>query len=197
LVPSGSVADAANRKTTNFLHVKERAKEIQQLYTATGLTMSPVCGLAKLIENAKSLADNWLANQTADNSMLDVFYALHLDRIADAILPLRDVPGRDRYLNTLTSGNIDFFARENSHAKNILWELELWSLLRRACPSTILQDPPDIVLPLTGGRLGVSCKKTYSENNIEKVLSEAVSQVEGEFDVGVVALTHGRVPAAA
>lgn len=188
LIPAGNALETSARKTTNFLHVKDRAKEIQELYASAGLTMPPSCGLATLIENAKLLSDRWFTNQTTDDSMIDVFYALHLDRIAGAILSLRDVPGKEKYLNDLTSGELDFFKRESSYAKNIFWELELWSTLRRSCSSAFLQDPPDIVLDLRGGRLGISCKKLYSENNVEKVLSEAVSQVEDDFDVGVVAI---------
>lgn len=188
LVPSGNVLETSNRKKTNFLHVKAKAKEIEDIYVSTGLTMSPACSLAQMIGNAKALADGWLSNQTADSSMIDVFYALHLDRIADAILPLRDVSGREKYLNALTSDELDFFSRKSSYAKNIFWEVELWSILRRGCPSASLQDPPDISLQLSGGTLGVSCKKIYSEKNVEKVLSEAVAQVEADFDVGVVAL---------
>lgn len=189
VIPAGNVLETSNRKKTNFLHVKARAKEIENLYSSAGLTMSPACGLARMIENAKALADRWLSNQTADSSMIDVFYALHLDRIADAILPLRSVSGREKYLNALTSGDLDCFSRQSSYAKNIFWEVELWSILRRSCSSAFLQDPPDIVLKLSGGTLGVSCKKIYSENNVEKVLSEAVGQVEADFDVGVVALS--------
>jgi len=189
LIPNASVSEASNRNKTNLLHVKSRAREIEDLYAGAGLTMSPTCGLAQLIDNAKTVADRWLSNQTADSSMIDVFYALHLDRLADAILPLRYVPGKEKYLNALTSGELDCFSRQGSYAKNIFWELELWTILRRSCPSASLQDPPDIVLTLDGGTLGVACKKIYSENNVEKVLSEAVSQVEADFSVGVVALS--------
>ena len=180
--------EISNRKKTNFLLVKEKAKEIEVLYANAGLTISPACGLAQMIENAKTLADRWLSNQTIDSSMIDVFYAIHLNRIAEAILPLHDVPNRKKYLKALTSGDIDCFSRQSSYAKNIFWEIELWSTLRRDCPSIYLQDPPDITLQLSGGTLGISCKKIYSENNVEKTLSEAVEQVEADFDVGVVAL---------
>ena len=187
-MPSGSVLEASNRKKTNLLHVKARAKEIEDLFAAAEVTMSPTCGLAQLIGKAQTVADRWFSNQTADSSMIDVFYALHLDRLADAILPLRDVPGKEKYLNALTSGDLDCFSRQSSYAKNIFWELELWAILRTSCPSATLEDPPDIVLPLAGGTLGIACKKIYSENNVEKVLSEAVGQVEADFSVGVVAL---------
>lgn len=186
-VPSGNVLEASNRKKTNFLQVKARAKEIEGLYAKAGLKMSPACGLAQMIGNAKALADRWLCNQTDCSSMFDAFCALHLDRIAEAILPLRDVPGSKKYLKDLMSGELDFFGRQPSFAKNIFWEVELWSILRRSCPSTSLKDPPDISLQLSGGSLGVSCKKIYSEKNVEKVLSEAVGQVKAGFDVGVVA----------
>ena len=131
-MPSGSVLEGSSTNKTNFLHVKSRAKEIEDLYASAGLAMSPTCGLAQLIENAKTLADRWLSNQTADSSMIDVFYA---------------------------------FSRQDSYAKNIFRELELRAILRRRCLSTSLQDPPDIVLTLAGGTLGIACKKIYSENN--------------------------------
>ena len=189
LIPNGSVSEVSNRKMTNLLHLKYRAKEIEDLYADTGLTITPTCGLAQMIGNAKTLADQWLINQTADSSMVDVFYAMHLDRLADAILPLRDVPDKKKYLNALMSGDLDFFNRQSSYAKNIFWELELWSILRRRCPSASLKDPPDIVLVLDGGTLGIACKKIYSEKNVEKVLSEAVDQVEADYSVGVVAMS--------
>ena len=106
LMPSGSISEASNRKKTNLLHVKARAKEIEDLFAAARVAMSPTCGLAQLIRNAQAVADRWFSNQTADSSMLDVFYALHLERLADAILPLRDVPTREKYLNALTSGDL-------------------------------------------------------------------------------------------
>ena len=180
--------ETSNRKKSNFIQVKEKAKEIEGLYASADLTIAPACGLAKMIENAKSLADQWLNNQSSDSSMIDVFYAIHLNRIAEAVLPLLDVPDRSKYLKALTSGDMDCFSRQQSRAKDFFWEVELWSILRRGCPSAYLQDPPDITLPLSGGTLGIACKKIYSEKNVEKILSEAVSQVEAYFDVGVIAL---------
>lgn len=188
LIPNGSVSEVSNRKKTNLLHIKSRAKDIEDLYGNTGVTIPPSCGLDQLIGNAKTLSDQWLINQTDDSSMVDVFYAIYLDRLADAILPLRDVPAREKYLNALPSGDLDCFSRQVSYAKNIFWELELWAILRRSCPSASLQDPLDIALTLAGGTLGIACKKIYSEKNVEKVLSEAVRQVETDFSVGVVAL---------
>lgn len=188
LIPNGSVVELSLRKKTNFVSVMSRANQIEGMYASAGLTISPSCGLGRMVDNAKSLADYWLKNPTADSTMNDVYCALHLDRIADSILPLQDVPVRKKYLKDLMSGELDFFSRKRTYAKDILWELELWSILRRKHSGTHLQDPPDIVLALDGGSLGVACKKIYSERSVSKVLSEAVGQVEASFDVGVVAL---------
>jgi len=48
-------------------------------------------------------------------------------------------------------------------------------------------DPPDIIVDLPAGKIGIACKKVYSEANLEKVLSQAVKQVESYFDIAVVA----------
>lgn len=140
LTPSGSVSETSNSKKTNLLHVKERAKEIEDLFATAGVIMSPTCGLAQLISNAQTVADRWFSNQTADSSMIDVFYALHLDRLADAILPLREVPGREKYLNALTSSRL--LQSPKLLCEEHLLGTKLWAILRRNCllpPSKIPQ----------------------------------------------------------
>ncbi|MGH9958893.1 MAG: hypothetical protein ACREBC_17495 [Pyrinomonadaceae bacterium] len=54
--------------------------------------------------------------------------------------------------------------------------------------SVQLFEPPDIIIDFDGSRLGISCKKLYSEKNVEKVLSGAVEQIEDQFDFGIVAI---------
>ena len=188
LVHTGTVSDASTQQSTNFLSLKDKAQTIQHLYASAGLSIPESCDLARLIENAKLLSDRWLTNQIAEATMLDVFQALHLDRVADAILPLKDVSGKEKYLRDLCFGDLDFFKHEKSHTKNVFWELELWSSLCRRCSSVRLLDPPDIVIDIDDSVVGIACKKIYSEKNVEKVLSEAVSQVEDHFDVGIVAI---------
>ncbi len=188
LIPEGTVSDTSSKQSTNFLHLKDKAQKIQLLYASAGLTMPESCDLARLIENAKFLADRWLSNQISEVTMMDVFQALHLDRVADAILPLKDVLGKEKYLRDLCFGDLDFFKHDKSHTKNVFWELELWSSLCRRSPSVRLLDPPDIVIDIDDSVVGIACKKIYSEKNFEKVLSEAVGQVEDHFDIGVVAI---------
>lgn len=188
LVPIGHVAESSDRSKTNFVQVKGRAQDIERLYASAGVLLPTSSGLGKLIANAKTLSDRWLCNEMEGITMVHAFYALHLQRVADAVLALVEVPTKERYLNSLTSGDIDFFSRGFSNAKDILWELELWSLLRERSASALLSDPPDIEVHFSDKKIGIACKKIYSENNVEKVLSQAVEQVEDDFDVGVVAI---------
>ena len=137
---------------------------------------------------SKALSDSWLLNRVDKLSVISLFRAGHLDRIANAVLPLKHVSNRTKYLTALTSGSLDLLQRQKSHAKNILWELELWSILQRRSFDAILSDPPDIVVTFEGSTIGIACKKLYSEKHVQNVLSEAVAQIEAAFDFGIVAV---------
>ena len=182
------IREASTQETMSFLEVRRQAHRIETLYTDSGLILSPNCSLAILLAKAKALADREEAGKANESTMNDVFFAIHVERIADSVLRLSDVPDRRKYLTPLMSGEMDFFVRRTSHAKNIFWEIELFNTLLKLWPSTALADPPDITLELHGARLGISCKKIYSEKNVEKVLSNAVMQVTKGFDAGIVAL---------
>jgi hypothetical protein len=187
LIPVGHISDASDRSSTNFLLVKERAQAIEQMYKDAGLQLARNSGLARFIANAKLLSDRWLSNDMNEATYEHMFALMHMQRIAQALLPLRGHASEVRYLKRLMSGEIDFFVRIASEAKDVLWELELWVRLQQRHKNVTLVDPPDIVVKLTAGELGVACKKIYSEKNVSKVLSEAARQVKG-YDVGVVAI---------
>jgi hypothetical protein len=51
-----------------------------------------------------------------------------------------------------------------------------------------LDDPPDVIVNYENSRIGIACKKLYSERHVQNVLSEAVGQIEGDFDFGIVGL---------
>jgi hypothetical protein len=158
------------------------------MYNDNSLPLAPTCDLKHLIDDAMALSDAWLMDNKDETGMKLVFRVSVLDRIADAILPLSDVPERTKYLSVLASGNLDLQKRSRSLAKDILWELELWSTLRRRSFIATLREPPDIVVAFEDAAVGIACKKLYSENNVEKVLSEAVEQIEATFDFGILAV---------
>ena len=188
VVPAGIISDLSQSSAQTYLQVKDKATAIEQLYTDNSLPFPTTCDLARLVEDAKILSDSWLGNSIEGTSNTRLFRAGCLDRIADAILPLADAPNREKYLTALTSGSLDFLQRDKSVAKDMLWELELWSVLRKRSLNATLCEPPDIVVALEDARVGIACKKLYSEKHVQNVLSQGVSQIAGTFDFGIVAI---------
>ena len=175
------------RSKSSMLAIKADAKAIRALYEDSGVEFPPTCALALLVDRAEKTAERIVSAPSGNTTSADFFAAMHLYRIAAAVLPLAECANRAYYLERLASGELDFFKRVESDAKNVFWELEFHSSLRARSLGVQLRDPPDIVLPLSQGELGIACKKIYSEANFEKTLSVAVSQVK-DFDVGIVAL---------
>jgi hypothetical protein len=187
VIPDGTVSDSSRLSSQTYLQIKDKALALERLYADNEVALRDCCDLARLIVDAKSLSDLWLT----DHAKLQVsllFRAINLDRIAEAVLPLRSVTDRAKYLRSLTSGNLDLLDRQTSTAKNVLWELELWSRLLGHGLDAALQDPPDIVVCFEGLEVGLACKKFYSEKHVQNVLSEAVTQIESRYELGIVAV---------
>jgi len=170
------------------LELKEHAEAIEALYAAKKIRLPKHSDLGLLIQNAKDLWTNWFLNKQSELSYDMIFQALHLARIADALLPLKSEKEQSQYLKDMLSGSLNFLARKQSVAKNMLWELELWSKIKKKLTQVYLQEPPDIVVDFDGSHIGIACKKIYSEKHVQNVLSQAVSQIEKEFKFGIVAI---------
>ena len=188
VVPAGTVSDLSSSSSQTYLQVKEKAVALEKLYKDSSIPLPPTCDLARLIADAKVLSDLWLMNKVNELSMALMFRGMHLDRIADAVLPLHLVPDRGKYLIALTSGSLDFFGRQQSRAKDVFWELEMWAVLRNRSLDAILSDPPDIIVTFEGAKVGIACKKLYSEKHVQNVLSQGVAQIETSFDFGIIAV---------
>jgi hypothetical protein len=188
VIPNGIVSDLSQSDSQTYLAIKDKACAIEELYSDNGLLLPPACDLARLIADAKMLSDSWLLNRIDGMQRTLLFRVAHLDRIANAILPLRSVPDRAKYLSVLTSGSLDLHGRKRSLSKNILWELEMWAMLRRRSFNAHLIEPPDIVVDFEDAKIGVACKKLYSEKHVQNILSEAVAQIEVSFDFGIIAV---------
>lgn len=188
VVPEGIFSDISIRSKKTLIEIKNRAQEIENIYSDAGIRLPPNSSLGQLVGNTKELSNNCLLNKEDDLGYEMFFGGIHLDRIADAILPLRDERKRGHYLKDLTSGSLNFFERKRSKAKNIFWELEVWAKLRRRTEKVFLVEPPDIAIEYDESRIGIACKKLYSERHVQNVLSQAVEQVEKEYDFGIVAI---------
>ena len=183
------VSDFSESSSLTYLQIKKKAEAVERLYAENDIPLSPACDLARLIADAKLLSDSWLLNRAENYSWELLFRVLYFDRIADAILPLESVPSCAEYLAALVSGNLKLLGRKRSKAKDVLWELELWAILRRSSFDAVLSEPPDIVVEFEGAKIGIACKKLYSERHVQNVVSEAVAQIEDTFDFGIVAVS--------
>jgi hypothetical protein len=188
VVPQGTVSDLSWSSSQTYLQIKEKALAIARLYKDSNVPLAQTSELARLIHVAKALSDAWLTGQEGELSVDALFRVTLLNRIADAVLPLRTMPDRTRFLTALSSGNLDLLQRKKSHAKNVLWELELWSILKRRDFDAFLEEPPDIVVRFGDSKIGIACKKLYSDRHVQNVLSQAVAQIEPTFDLGIVAM---------
>lgn len=188
VIPTGTFSDSFTRSRSTFLELKERAKAIEDLFTEANVRLQPDSGLGHMIQNAKDLWESWFLNESGRQTYEMLFAAMHLNRIAEAILPLKGEPEQAQYLRNVLSGTLDFFERRKSHAKNIFWELEVWSNLRKKTKHVFLRDPPDVVVNFNDTRIGIACKKIYSERHVQNVLSQATSQIEKEFEFGIAAI---------
>jgi len=188
VVPRGTVSDLSLSSSQTYLQIKEKALAVGKLYEESNVPLAPTSDLARLIGGAKALSDAWLMGHEDKLPMNVLFHVSLLDRIADAVLPLRAMPDRTRFLTALASGSLDLLQRKKSYAKNVLWELELWSILKRRDFDATLKEPPDIVVNFEDSKIGIACKKLYSDRHVQNVLSQAVAQIEATFDFGIVAV---------
>jgi hypothetical protein len=189
IVPGGIASQTLQTSSQTFLDVKAKALAVEALYDESGIRLPASSDLARLIADAKALADRWLAGRQPDaNTASLLFRGLMLDGIADPVLMLRSTSERARFLSLIASGTLDLFDRTPSQSKSALWEVELWAMLKGRGFKATLQEPPDIVVEVGTQRVGIACKKLYSERHVQNVLSEAVAQIEPTFDVGIVAL---------
>jgi hypothetical protein len=185
--PNEQSSESSTLFSETYLEVKDKALALERLYADNKVALPGGCDLAKLIADAKSLSDRWLTNHAKLEETL-LCRAANLNRIADTVLQLQSVTDRAKYLPLLTSGSLDSLDRKQSTAKDMFWELELWSELRRHDLHAELQEPPDIVVSFEDFEVGLACKKFYSERHVQDVLSRAVKQMESRFEFAIVAV---------
>lgn len=176
-----------NRKIVSISKLGEFAKDIESAYDEEGINISPQSGIAEIICAGKKLA---LASPSNPALEGDFLLGLHLERIHKAVAPLKDHPRKAEYLKHLKSGNLRFLNRVQSDARNFLFELEVWRSLNECKPGCAELDEPDVFLKLNNQRVGVACKKIYSERGVSKTLSNAVKQLRRESPgYGIVAFS--------
>ena len=177
-------AQKRTQTTTSVAAVQTLAEELKELYRSNGLVIHPQSNLAKLVEDANDLTASNAGGATLRER---AFSAIQLNRIALAALPLGISTTAKKYLRRLLQGSVNPLSRDRSIAKDALWELVLWQQFAGMDVDATLEEP-DIVANFDGNRVGIACKKIYSERGVEKVISNAVHQIKCCGDFGIVAL---------
>lgn len=187
-IPSGAIANLERQSTDSYVDAKHQALEIERLFAAHGLSIHPDCSLARQIRETKKLSDAWLTGNDAETTVDRLLAALVIGRISSALLSLHDNAEAEFYLKKMQSGDLELLSRKISTAKDFLWELELCAKLQDLGFTSALKDPPDILVEFEGSVIAIPCKKVYSNKNTERVLSNAVRQVEASYDYGIAAI---------
>ncbi|MHB8882518.1 MAG: hypothetical protein ACYC69_13540 [Thermodesulfovibrionales bacterium] len=178
---------SSERRRYNHDALRSKIGLIRNLYKESNVQLKSTSQLYGLLESAEKLVDAWASgnSDTTDTALL--FKSLHVERISSAVEVLSREDLRNKYLKDLLRGTLNFFERQPSHAKSILWELEVCAKIRETIPETQLTEP-DVVVSLQGQKIAIPCKKIFSEKGVPKVLSNAVFQFEKMFDFGIVAI---------
>lgn len=110
ILPTAKITDLSVRSKSNFLDIKSRALEIEDLYKNSGIQLNSRSGIGQLIKYAKELSDNFLLGKNNNFSDEVFFSAMHLDRIANSILLLENESNKAHFLKRLKSGT-KFFSK--------------------------------------------------------------------------------------
>ncbi|OAI23026.1 MULTISPECIES: hypothetical protein [Methylomonas] len=179
--------EITERKKYNHTALQCKIDLIRNLYEESSINLNSTSQLHELLKSAEKLAFDWSTGNNEAANMDLLFKSLHIERISSATQKLRNEIQREKYLRDLLKGTLNFFERKSSHAKNILWELEVFTQIRETISDTSLAEP-DIVVSIQNQKIAIPCKKIYSEKGVSKVLSNAVYQFENIFDFGIVAM---------
>lgn len=170
---------------STFHSIKDKALQLELLASKVGGQIATKSSLAQLIRSAKELSEKCEHGELEVQRTL-IYEVANFNRVADAILPLEGTPHFKRYLTMLTRGKLPPFTHKRTEASDYLWEIELLSQLRK-CSITAEPSEPDIVASFEGVKLGIACKKVYSQANLSKTLSNGVKQIKNSREAGFVA----------
>jgi hypothetical protein len=179
--------ERTNKQRFQHEAINAKISGIEKIYSDSNIDINASQNLQGLLSDARDIADQWSKGKLDQTDMSKLFSTLHVERIYSGIQLLESEERKEKYLLDLLKGTLNFFERKESHAKSILWELEAFSKIKNAIPSTYLEEP-DIVVNIDQLSIAIPCKKTFSESGVPKVLSKAVSQIENNHEFGIVAM---------
>lgn len=183
----GTTSAFTSVASSPYSGIKSRALSLADLFSLHGLDTRKSASLQQLIDMTISMSDSWDRGAKEEVTFVHLLAAAQIERVATAALSTTHSAAQDSTLRGLLTGSLDLLGREQSKAKDTLWELELLRILiDHKIEATLCE--PDLSVRFSGVPVGFACKKIYSEANVSKVLSNAVSQIEREGEFGIIAL---------
>lgn len=130
-------------------------------------------------------AEREVRKRTGQTRMaMDLQYVIALTGL---FIGLSDEDGVEVPLDRIAKSEMDTGSAKHSQGKDAIWELACMANFKIGAMKVRL-DEPDLVTDVGQGDYGVACKKIYSENNVEKCISNGVGQIVRAQMPGIVAL---------
>jgi len=160
---------------------KKRAQYIRELFEKNKLSINNLSHLGKLLSSIENIKND----ETTESQIIKI---LDLNRLYDALIIIESQKIDMSMLKRLKKGKLDFNDHKNDDGKNILFELEIASLLINKGIKVKFEEP-DITFEIDGKRIGIACKKVNSIKSLGKAISKGSKQNKGaNVDYAIVAI---------
>lgn len=184
-----SKSDSGIQNLFHNRHLLRLVDRVEDLFIAHGAVPNPTSELSRLFSAARrlgSLADLEMIAKVDSRVYYD---SLSFARLARSVINLDYRPAFRDYFHSLTNGSINFWNSARSKAKDVEWELYLWSQLNGIFPNAARLTEPDIELRLAHRKIGIACKRVYSFKRVIDQIGSGARQLRAQAIPGVVALS--------
>lgn len=194
----------------SYTAILEKVKEIDSFLTSYGIS----CNKNDRIHKAISLIDG-LNKVLGDNEKMHQYLA-SFDKKGECLFSLVELSELAHILDNLGQQDSNTLkdkikkiidgpllsiaeSATSNIARNTMFELSLTAdLMSRGIKATLGNPNPDISVIFPNRSYLIQCKRTFSENNIEKLISDAKNQLVADLDngansYGVIALSLSRI----
>jgi len=184
--PSSSHSAPLEIRTT-FTNALVKVERVIGLLEAQGIKYSSSSSVGSLFSKVRQLNKQYALDPIGyeQRTFLASIEALW---IAEALEIAIGEPGAREVVHRIVTSDMSLSERRWSNGKDALWELDLYRRLKLGGAEVIFGEP-DLVLELSNGlgKLGLACKKTYSESGVAEALNGGCDQLRKHRMPGIVA----------
>lgn len=188
-IPTGDSTQTPIQEHFRFSAFPAVADALEDLFAWHQSPVKPGSELDRILRAARSLGAK--VGEPADIAVpvQELMDAYCCARLANSALHLDFRPAHRHFFSDLQNGSLNFWNSERSKAKDTEWEIFLWSHFNHGMPDSADLFEPDIVLKLPFRRVGIACKKAYSEASIIRQIEVGAEQVARAHLPGIVAVS--------